>query len=642
MIRLVLATSMALVLGCTEYKLSDDTPGDDDDTTPAADDDTDDPIPDPDDDSEPQECPEQDIPGGECWIDEECFAQEQTGTFTPVTLWSKESWATDAASHDVRMAPMVANLTDDDGDGDIDENDIPDIVVVSYGGDWAYGRLRAVAGDTGAEIWDAAVFVQGQSGVAIGDIDNDNLPEIVATTSDYQAIAFEHDGTHKWTSDSHPNRMTQYSTNPAISDMDHDGTPEIIAGAVIFNADGTTRGVGGLGSGRNPAGNVGSSSFAVDIDRDGEEEVIVGNAVYDSSGNTEYTFGEHDGYPGVGNFDADPEGEIVVVSNSHVALYDIDGTQAWQRPLPGGVNGVGGPPTIADFDGDGEAEVGVASRAAYSVFDTDGTVLWINSTQDLSSGNTGSAVFDFEGDGFAEVVYADEENLWVFAGPDGAVKLEETSHQSATWVEYPTIADVDADGHAEIIYTHNGGNGPGGTGLSVVEDANDSWMPGPAAWNQHAYFITNVEADGSIPTTAAVNWDSYNSFRSGDLVTAGNSPAYDLTGEILDVCEMECDGGTVEVYVQVCNSGTDNFSGPFPIALYSVHDDQLELVETMIYPSGLQSGTMTAGLLFELDTAAVIGKTLELVVDDVGNGTGMVYECDEDNNRSYWPTPLCI
>jgi len=213
-------------------------------------------------------------------------------------------------------------------------------VVITYGNDWGDGRLRAVSGDTGAELWDATEAVQGQSGVAIGDLDNDHLPEVVATTMSFQAIAFEHDGTHKWTSDIHTNRMTQYSTNPAISDMDHDGSPEIIVGAVILNADGTTRGVGDLGTGRNPVGNVGSSSFAVDIDRDGMEEVIVGNAAYDADGNTEYTYGEYDGYPGVGNFDADGDGEIIVLSNCHVALYDYDGTEIWQRPLPGGVNGV--------------------------------------------------------------------------------------------------------------------------------------------------------------------------------------------------------------------------------------------------------------------------------------------------------------
>ncbi len=42
---------------------------------------------------------------------------------------------------------------------------------------------------------------------------------------------------------------------------------------------------------------------------------------------------------------------------------------------------------------------------------------WQATTNDASSGNTGSAVFDFEGDGIAEAVYADETRLWSFAGP---------------------------------------------------------------------------------------------------------------------------------------------------------------------------------------------------------------------------------
>ena len=44
----------------------------------------------------------------------------------------------------------------------------------------------------------------------------------------------------------------------------------------------------------------------------------------------------------------------------------------------------------------------------------DQTFLWIKQTQDCSSAATGSSVFDFEGDGKAEVVYGDETTLHVY------------------------------------------------------------------------------------------------------------------------------------------------------------------------------------------------------------------------------------
>ena len=51
-----------------------------------------------------------------------------------------------------------------------------------------------------------------------------------------------------------------------------------------------------------------------------------------------------------------------------------------------------------------------------------------------------------EGDGIADVVYADEINLYVYSGTDGAVKLLYAAHDSGTIIEYPIVADVDNDG----------------------------------------------------------------------------------------------------------------------------------------------------------------------------------------------------
>ena len=39
------------------------------------------------------------------------------------------------------------------------------------------------------------------------------------------------------------------------------------------------------------------------------------------------------------------------------------------------------------------------------MLDTDGTTLWQNGTYDPSNGTMGCSAFDFEGDGYSEVVY---------------------------------------------------------------------------------------------------------------------------------------------------------------------------------------------------------------------------------------------
>ncbi len=233
------------------------------------------------------------------------------------------------------------------------------------------------------------------------------------------------------------------------------------------------------------------------------------------------------------------------------------------------------------------------------VFDTDGSTLWSRTTQDATSGITGSSVFDFEGDGVAEVVYADEVTLWIFNGPDGQVKLQYTEHTSNTWLEYPVISDVDGDGAAEIVWGHNPYQDQALAyyGISVIADAKDSWQPTRQIWNQHAYSIVNVDDDATIPATPAVNWQSYNNFRSADLAAAGEpGDAPDLQPAI--VCSWRHEGSPLDMRMDTRQPTT-----------------AADLVNGLA-PDALASG-------FE----AVLS----------GGGA----QCDELNDRAPWQTPVC-
>ena len=235
-----------------------------------------------------------------------------------------------------------------------------------------------------------------------------------------------------------------------LYDLNADGYPEVVLGGTIQDGrTGAVRGVGAYGDGSGHAW-AAPMGVAADIDQDGTQEVVVGNALYRPDGSTIWYNGQTDGFVAVGNFDGDLYGEIVVSSEGTVRLQDDNGTVLWTRTSVAG--STSGPPTVADFDSDGAPEVGIAGSGLYIVLDTDGTTLWSRTTQDFSSGFTGSAVFDFEGDGEAEVVYADEVSVWVFDGATGATKLEETRHSSATCSEYPSVADVDNDGDLDIIF----------------------------------------------------------------------------------------------------------------------------------------------------------------------------------------------
>ncbi|MCA9690138.1 MAG: VCBS repeat-containing protein, partial [Myxococcales bacterium] len=129
------------------------------------------------------------------------------------------------------------------------------------------------------------------------------------------------------------------------------------------------------------------------------------------------------------------------------------------------------------------------------------TVVWIKQTTDCSSASTGSSVFDFDGDGRAEVVYSDQNRLRVYDGATGDI-LVERCNTTATLIEYPLVADVDNDGQADIVVVSNAyaKNSPqiscvengvnGQSGVRVFGPAAGEWVRTRRVWNQHAYHVT--------------------------------------------------------------------------------------------------------------------------------------------------------
>ena len=437
-------------------------------------------------------CGEDPPPGFIGPFDGTCAVEPSQGTFTPVIEWNKKTWAQGPGSRSSVTAPIVVQLSDDDGDGAIGPDDMPDVVLITYNQPDTQTScwLRAVSGDGQTELWSVqnAQFSRNQN-VSAADIDGDGVVEIVTKAKDQKVYAYEHDGTLKWVSAALGTHTGAFDSVVSISDMNGDGKPELVTGRAILDNEGVLLGAGTHGIG---ASGSTSASFAVDVDGDGEQEVVVGDALYNLAGATKWFNNLGDGFPGVLDLELDGVPEIVVVTNGKVRVQrSADGGLVWEAAIPGGA---GGPPTVADYDGDGLPEIGIAGKSRYTVFDTDGASLWTVVTQDASSGITGSTVYDFEGDGVADVVYADEINLYVFSGNDGAIKLKLAEHNSGTRIEEPAIADVDGDGEVEIVFVSESYGGQFGPvdGLTVVGDANKSWRPGRKIWNQHAYHITNT------------------------------------------------------------------------------------------------------------------------------------------------------
>ncbi|HYO51216.1 kelch repeat-containing protein [Archangium sp.] len=447
------------------------------------------------------------------------------------------------AHKQVMMTPVVV---------DVNGDRVPDIVFSSFDGDYynetynnggdgnSNGVLRAISGNDGHELWsvtDPAYRVKPAASIAAGDIDGDGKVEICGIPENGRGIlCFENDGAFKFRSAPAAYDYNEWG-GPSLADLEGDGTVEILDGNRVYGNTGALKWVGADGMGG--AQYTGPVSFAADIDQDGTQEVVNGRAVYRADGSLKCANTEiPQGFAGVANFDEDEAGEIAVAGHGSVSLLDDDCSLLWTRSVhytdPGHPfptqPGHGGPPNIADFDGDGKLEIGLAGDWNYTVYGANGSVKWTHSIQEYSSGKTTSTTFDFEGDGRTEVIYADELYLRIFDGVTGAV-LWQTRHSSGTTHELPLVVDVDADGSAEIIVVENNHGSPGFNGIRVFRDQEDAWVGTRGIWNQHAYSITNVNDDGTIPAHPVANWltPGLNNFRS-NVPGAAPAPVCQVTG----------------------------------------------------------------------------------------------------------------
>jgi hypothetical protein len=395
----------------------------------------------------------------------------------------------------VLATPMVATFDAQGG---------PSIVFTSYnftdhtsqsctGSDPSYfGVIRVIDGRTCAQQATISTpTVLGSAAVAIADLGGaDATPEIVAATSAGGLVAFTRTPagwSELWHTKSSIARLLCDWAGPSIHDLDDDGLPEVIFYGAVYDGQTGDPIDESLATSVDSTG-VGYIPVVTDIDGDGIPELITGTALYawDKAGrhwtkkrdlpgaNGQVAVGDFGTFPETGQDDrshTDGIAEIVVVYMGVAHVFTVTGREVFAANLRGigGPAGQGGPPVIADFDGDGRLEIGVAGATAYNVLDPDcrGTldpatcaslstdgVLWARPSQGDVSDLTGSAAFDFDGDGRAEVAYGDECFTRVYDGVTGSV-LASRARTSCTWYENPVIADTDGDENAELITTSN-------------------------------------------------------------------------------------------------------------------------------------------------------------------------------------------
>ncbi len=544
----------------------------------------------------------------------------------------------------------------------------PQIVFVSYPPltrDVTGGYLRIVDPRTDRTIsypameGERGVF-EGTGNLAAGDIDGDGYNEIVGNGVLSGTYAVNHDGTLLWESPWPSARDRGLWPNisigggPSLADLEGDGTVEVIVGHnVLDGMTGELRWVGDETTGRGINQFLGPLGCVADLDGDGVQEVVSGFTAFRANGEVYWNNPEaFDGQCAIADADPTlPGPEVILVSRAQVRMLDgRTGEQVWRRPLEGRTAlAIGGSPTVADFDGDGDVEFGVANGAAYGVYDPsclsartpgclDEGLLWNDpDTSDGSSSGTGSSVFDFNGDGAAEVVYNDEYFFRVYDGTTGRA-LFRHRNSSRTRSENPTIADVDDDGDAEIIFSANAEarflrteywTDPG---VEVWGDRRGRWVGARRIWNQHAYHITNVSEDGTVASPETESWTVLNAYRQNLREDGDVLATPDLWG---GRGEWTCTGrGMARLTVNVQNWGLEVVGAGARVRLYRGHPDRGgELVDEALTTRTLEAEGGSEPISFDVSVSPEPVNWYAVLDPPDDEGSGVIAECREDNNE---------
>ena len=316
--------------------------------------------------------------------------------------------------------------------GDINNDGLPEIVVPAdnlgdYGALFVFRGDGQDAGSGNPIIWQhdfgGGVYKTLVGSAAIADLDGNPGAEIVIAAGD-QIFAFHGDGSTYWITDTVS--ILEGLSSPAIGNLDLDPEPEIVINTgnqlEVRNADGSLAWSLVFPAAVNPP-------VLVDLTGDGLLDILVtgwSNEIY---------------------------------------LYDFNlgnPQLVWSAVLPASIAGTFGAPAVADIDGlqpggDPGPEIAVASAGVLSVLNgEDGSEVW---STPLDPGNPGGvSIGDLDGDGEVEIVtgmrYEFETGRFgrLYAlNADGSILWSAIAEDSSS-ANNTSLADVDGDGKKEVLW----------------------------------------------------------------------------------------------------------------------------------------------------------------------------------------------
>lgn len=521
---------------------------------------------------------------------------------------------------EVSMTPVVGPLHDTNGDGKIDSSDTPRVVFAAFSGTpWHSSMpsvLRAIDGATGADVWSVPLSTFGgvvhQTGMALADLDGDGAPEIVAIKNMGGLVVLNNMGQVKWQKEG----PLPYSV--AVADLDGDGKGEVLYSNKIYSHTGDLK----LTLAECP---VGASSYAVKLlPASSGQQIVCGNALFGGDGTFLWRAAVPDTEGAVMSdvsFDGGATPNFVLVYGGKVWRIDHLGRVVWGE-VPIG-SGWGGAPMMADLDGDGVPEIAVAGQGHYTVYRSDGTLLWQRGILDMS-GAASSTAFDFDGDGLPDAVHRGQGVLHIFNGRTGNTIYSVLS-SSSTGGESPVVADVDGDGHADLVVPGDFGNE---AGIYVYSDLNRASTATRKVWNQFQYSRSNINDDLSLPRDPAPSWKTHNTFRVNGPIQGEGVIVPDATASYLRVADSGQAGSRLTV--RIGNGGGLSIPAGLKVAFYAgtVGEPVLGIATT--------SRALAAGEFEDvhLDVTGSLGNRnlVTIVADDNGAGLRAINDFDRNNN----------
>ena len=565
---------------------------------------------------------------------------------------------------------------------------------------------------------------EGQLGLAKVQYGQGGHKTILVTysTSNKYFYAYDASGTLLWQSD-HP--FTSYNAEqtqmPAISfaDFNHDGWTEMYAGAEIYDA---ATGVllckanGNKGhAGRTWATNYSTyQTSAADLYGDFDLELAIGNTVYAvdiqsrtdaslndmssvrtldaaemtlengtaipfSDGNTFLVDVNLDGQLDVLVMNVDQSNRVVylyvwdVASQSIICSKRIDNARKFGMPQIGDLNNDGFPEIcfiVGTYDnhqpGNNETIYALKYNSQTQAEEMD--VLWTTSHSDFS-GATSLTLFDFNQDGYSELVYRDENHLRIINGSmhDHQTGMAVTSPYdlavyacgSGTALEYPIVCDVDLDGAAEIIIGSSCASSSHYGHLYIFKSSGEPWAPARKVWNQYMYNVTNVNEDLTIPQYLFNNATEFtdpegvvrrpfnNFLQQATTIDQYGRPFYAVPDVAVEPsASSQMVGDSLVLTFSYCNNGDNTLNAPYPITVFA-NAYGGDTVCTVTMNGNLSADSCTQGEI-RLPVSVLCGfpNLDSLVVAVNGNNVGIAQngglqpECDTTNNTVTLPVTI--